>query len=62
MDKFADRVTYQDLVDRYGSGAAFNLLLTVERMANIKNEIILFDEEERFQKALDALNDVHYAA
>lgn len=57
-----DRIKYQDLVDRYGSAAAFDLLLSVERLAKIKSDIIDFEEEVRFQKALDALNALDFAA
>ena len=57
-----DHITYQELVERYGTAAAFDLLLVVERLAKINKEIISFDEEERFQKALDALNAVTAAA
>ena len=55
-------ITYQDLVVRYGNAAAFDLLLSVERLAKINSDIINLEEEERFQKALQALNDMNFAA
>jgi hypothetical protein len=54
-------VTYNDLVTRYGSPAAYDLLLSVEKLAQIRNEIIHCDEEARFRRALDALNDIDFA-
>lgn len=61
MTKPEDRITYKDLVVRYGTPAAFNLLLTVERLAQIRNEVVYLDEEERFQRALEALNETQVA-
>jgi hypothetical protein len=57
-----DHITYHDLVERYGANMAYDLLLTFEKLARIKNEIISMEEEERFQKALDALNAIDFAA
>ena len=57
-----DTVTYTDMVNRYGNTAAFDLLLSVERLAKIKDEINLADEETRFQRALEALNQIDFAA
>jgi len=57
-----DNVTYTDMVKRYGNVAAFDLLLSVERLAKIKNEIVLSDEETRFQQALEALSQIDFAA
>jgi hypothetical protein len=56
-----DRIRYQDLVTRYGNAAAYDLLLSVEKLAHINSDIISFEEEERFQKALEALNDINFA-
>jgi hypothetical protein len=56
------RITYQDLIVCYGNPTAFDLLRLVERLARIKNEIIYLDKEVRFQRALDALNEVNFAA
>lgn len=49
-------LTYQDLVTRYGTTAAYGILLTVEKVARIKNSIADIDEESRLQKALTAIN------
>lgn len=57
-----ERITYQDLVSRYGTAAAFDLLLSVEKLAKINSEIINLEEDERFQKALDVLNTLDFAA
>jgi len=56
------RITYKDLVDRYGNTVAFDLLLSVEKLAKIQNEMISLEEEDRFQVALDALNEIDFAA
>ena len=53
-----ERITYTDLVSRYGNTAAFSLLLTIEKLARIRNDIIKFDEDERLKNALDALDQV----
>ena len=52
-----DRVTYQDLVTRFGNPMAFDLLLTIEKLARVKYDAHQFDENIRLQKALDALNE-----
>jgi len=56
-----DRITYKDLVARYGTTPAYDVLLTLERLTQIKNEILYLDENVRLQKALDALNKVNFA-
>ena len=57
-----DLITYNDLVTRYGNPQAFDLLLAVEKLARIRHDINLLDEETRFQRALEALNQVDFAA
>jgi hypothetical protein len=56
------KITYQDLVARYGNTQAFDLLLTVERLAKIRYDICVSDEETRFQKALAVLGEINFAA
>ncbi len=49
-------ITYHDLVDRYGKDMAFDLLVTIEKMAQIKHDIAADgDEDTRLQHALDVL-------
>lgn len=57
-----ENFTYQDLVKRYGNTQAFDLLLTIERLAKIRAAIDHVDEDQRLKKALDALNTVDFAA
>jgi hypothetical protein len=62
MDSASQNITYADLVKRYGESRAFDLLLTVERLAKIKGNIVHLDEEARLQKAFEALNQTDCAA
>lgn len=54
-------MTYQDLVQRYGPDMAFDLLLTIEKMAKIRDQLTVIDEEARLKRALDALDRVDAA-
>jgi hypothetical protein len=54
-------VTYNDMVARYGTAPAFDLLLTLENLARITTDIHAIDEETRFQKALEALHNINFA-
>ncbi len=56
-----DQLTYNDLVRRFGSNQAFDLLLTIEKLARIKDYITHMDEETRLKRALEALNNVNLA-
>ena len=55
-------MTYQDLVQRYGQDMAFDLLLTIEKMAKIRDGLAVIDEEERLKRALEALDRLDAAA
>ena len=57
-----DHITYQELVDRYGKKQADIYLYAFEHMARINKEIISIEKEDRFQKALEALNEINFAA
>jgi hypothetical protein len=57
-----ERLTYKDLVARYGAVMASDLLLTIEKTAHIRSEDYLADEETRLQKALEALDRINFAA
>jgi cell fate (sporulation/competence/biofilm development) regulator YlbF (YheA/YmcA/DUF963 family) len=55
-------VTYKDLVMRFGDSTAQQLMRTVERLAQLQNNVVTpIDREERFRQALEALNHVHCA-
>ena len=55
-------MTYQNLVQRYGQNMAFDLLLTIEKMAKIRDHIAVTDEEARLKRALDILDRDEAAA
>ncbi len=57
-----DTLTYRELVRLYGTRAAYELLLTVERQGNVKRNVIYLNMDVRFQRALEALNDGNFAA
>ncbi len=50
-------VTYKELVDRFGKNNARDLMRCIERLAEIRNDIIEMDSDKRFENALKALND-----
>ncbi len=51
-------LTYKDLVTRYGETMAFDLLVIIEKMANVRDGLIEIDEESRLEKALVKLDKV----
>lgn len=56
-----ETVTYKNIVARYGNASAYDLLLTVEKLAKINSDNIALDEETRFQKALKVLDKINFA-
>ncbi|MBI1273937.1 MAG: hypothetical protein GC131_07620 [Alphaproteobacteria bacterium] len=49
---------FGDLAKKFGQSMAFDIMLSVEKMAKIKvtEEILALPEEERLQRAYDALD------
>ena len=55
-------VTYKDLTLQYGSHGARRWVRTLERLAQVRNDTISFDQEARLRRALPALNSIDFAA
>jgi hypothetical protein len=54
-------VTYSDMTARYGQYSAFDLLRSIEQLAQIDDDTIADNLEERFQKAIRALSEINFA-
>lgn len=50
-------VTYRDLVNRYGEETAYDMLLSLEKSANIENGSIYQDNEGRLKRIIDSNDD-----
>jgi len=55
-------VTFSDMAARHGKHPAFKLLCLIERLAQIGDEITSIDLEARFQRAVQALSNIDFAA
>jgi hypothetical protein len=56
-----NHITYSELVSYYGRRQALKFLSLLERLGQIKSDIIMFDLDARFQNALEALNNIDFA-
>jgi len=54
-------VTYTDMADRHGDEQAYNLLKGIERLARVRDKIVHFDRDIRFQRAFEALCEIDFA-
>lgn len=54
-------VTYTDMAERHGHDQAYNLLKGMERIASIRDKIVHFDRDARFQRAFEALCEIDFA-
>ncbi len=54
-------IQYQDLVLRFGHDQAMDWLTTIEKLAQIQNDIEQSDKDKRLQQALEALNHINFA-
>ena len=56
-------ITYKDLALRFGDHAARGMIRTVERLAQLQGErVIPLDQDNRYRRALEALNKINFAA
>lgn len=49
-------ITYSELLERFGEQTTKQLLHCLERMSEIKNEIVMLDCEHRWMQAMTKLN------
>lgn len=52
-------ITYSEMATFFGKTSATQLLQCVERVAEIRSEIILFDKNARWEMALKALSEIN---
>lgn len=57
-----ERVTYDDLVTRFGAAHALKLLRGLEALTALAGTIVALDRNVRLQQVLDALNQPRHAA
>jgi len=61
MQSAIENITYAELVDRFGNDNALVLVRTVEKLAQVRDDIIFLDQNMRFQNALEALDKINFA-
>jgi len=54
-------VTYSDMAERHGHDQAYMLLKGMERIAQVRDDIIHFDRDIRFRRAFEALCEIDFA-
>ncbi len=53
-------VTYTDMAARHGHDKAYSLLRCMEQLARIRDSIVHFDRDLRFQRAFRALCETNF--
>ncbi len=55
---------YEDLVARYGEHQAFDILVTIEKLAKIQDEMAkaLSTHDDRLQRAMGRLEEINFSA
>ena len=55
-------IRYTDLEDRYGKTMAYDILLTIEKLAKIQDEIAkaVSSHDERLQRAMGRLETINF--
>jgi hypothetical protein len=64
MSKTECVLTYNDLEVRYGVPMAYDILLTIEKLAKIQDELAKAeaDNDQRLQRALGRLDGIDFSA